>query len=402
MMTLPRRFERDARLRAKSMALVAAVLLLAGCTSQSGLPGHIDSPEAAAHQLADGIAKMDLSPVPFAGATGAQINQQLSPLVSGMGPRKPAVAVGPVVAEKTAATVTLHLSWAFPGVQQPWSYDSSAHLVRDSGQWKVQWQPSIVEPSLDGANRLTQRRLQPTRGEVLGQAGEAIVKSRPVVRIGIDKSQVSATAATVSAGRLAKLVGIDPKAYAGKVAAAGPAAFVEAIVLRATGKDRPLNKSVFAIPGALPIEGEQSLAPSREFARALLGTVGEASKEIVDSSNGTVVAGDEVGLSGLQRRYDGQLRGTPGVLVQIVAAKPSSTTGPAPTASPSPSSNPTASPSPSSPPAASPSPSLQPTASPSPSLQPTASPSPVPIRRPTRRAPFSRSSRLPARTCRRR
>ena len=53
------------------------------------------------------------------------------------------------------------------------------------------------------------------------------------------------------------------------------------------------------------------LAPTRDFARPIIGTVGEATKEDVDASGGTVVAGDQVGLSGLQERYDAQMRGTP-------------------------------------------------------------------------------------------
>ena len=60
------------------------------------------------------------------------------------------------------------------------------------------------------------------------------------------------------------------------------------------------------------------LAPTRDFARPILGTVGQATKEIVDDSDGAVVAGDEVGLSGLQKRYDSTLRGTPGVQVRLL------------------------------------------------------------------------------------
>ena len=63
------------------------------------------------------------------------------------------------------------------------------------------------------------------------------------------------------------------------------------------------------------------LAPNRDFARPVIGVVGDATEEIVDASGGTVVGGDQVGLSGLQKRYDAQLRGTPGVRVQLVATK---------------------------------------------------------------------------------
>ena len=56
---------------------------------------------------------------------------------------------------------------------------------------------------------------------------------RPVVRIGIDKTEVKAEQLTSSATRLARLVDIDAQRYVKEVAEAGPEAFVEAIVLRA-------------------------------------------------------------------------------------------------------------------------------------------------------------------------
>ena len=146
-----------------------------------------------------------------------------------------------------------------------------------------------------------------------------------------------------SATRLARLVGIDAKAYVARVKAAGSSAFVEAITFRAEAPERPDNDRVFAIKGALPIEDERMLAINRDFARPVIGTVGEATKEIVDESDGAVVAGDQVGLSGLQRRYDMQMRGTPGVRVQVVPAKTAGATA-SPSPSPSPSATPTTEP----------------------------------------------------------
>jgi cell division protein FtsI/penicillin-binding protein 2 len=319
--------------------LLATTILLAGCTaSRPGpdpSPGN-DSPEQAAAELAAGLTKKDLTAVEFVGATGAEVNTLYQPLIAGMGARQPQVTVGGVARQGGSATATLNVVWPFPGVSQKWSYAAEAALSDDGGRWKTNWRPNIVQPQLDGSNRLTQNRLDPERGEVLGEGGDPIVQQRPVVRIGIDKSRVAASALDSSARRLARLVKIDPKAYAAKVAAAGPQAFVEAIVLRATDPARPPNKTVFAIDGALPIQDDQMLAPSRDFARPIIGSVGEATKAIVDASNGTVVAGDQVGLSGLQQRYDTSLRGTPGVRVQLVAAKQSGSSA-SPTPSPSPS-----------------------------------------------------------------
>ena len=57
------------------------------------------------------------------------------------------------------------------------------------------------------------------------------------------------------------------------------------------------------------------LPPSPNFAKPLLGSVGPATAEIVEASDGQVKAGDTVGLSGLQLALDAQLRGAPGVEV---------------------------------------------------------------------------------------
>jgi cell division protein FtsI/penicillin-binding protein 2 len=280
------------------------------------------------------LSAKDLSPVPFVGSSGAAVNDQFQPLVSGMGPLKPSVTVASVTRDGSAAIAKLSYTWTFSGVPERWAYPAEARLAKESGQWKTSWLPSIVHPQLDGSNRLSQRRLYPERGELLGEDGAPIVVDRPVFRIGIDRSKVSGDKAKASAVRLAKLVKINSKAYAAKVAAAGNDAFVVAIVLRMDAPDLPLGSKIRAIPGALSIRTGQMLAPTRDFARPIIGTVGEATKEDVEKSGGAIVAGDQVGVSGLQKRYDTQLRGTPGVRVRLVAAKPSgSSASPSPTPS---------------------------------------------------------------------
>ena len=164
---------------------------------------------------------------------------------------------------------------------------------------------------------------------------------RAVYRIGIDKAAIKPEQVKSSARRLARLVKIDASGYAARVAGAGKEAFVEAIVLRTSDKNLPLASDIRAIPGGTSIQDDLMLAPNRDFARPVIGVVGDATEEIVDASGGTVVGGDQVGLSGLQKRYDTQLRGTPGVRVQLVATKNSgSSASPSPTPSQSPSTAP--------------------------------------------------------------
>lgn len=329
------------------VTLVLSVLVVAGCTSQGSSPApDRDAAQQAATVLAAALTRKDLTPVTFTGATGAEVNDLFAPLVRRMGPLTPQVSAQPVVVQGSSASATLNWSWTFPGVAKPWTYQSTVQLAQDAGsagspaRWRPTWTPAIVAPQLDGSNRLSQRRLYPERGELLGQAGDPIVTERAVVRIGIDKATIQAGQQSASARRLAKLVKIDAGGYAKRVRNAGPQAFVEAIILRAQDPARPSDRAVAAIPGAIRMEGEAMLAPNRNFARALIGTVGEATEQSVRDSGGAVVAGDQVGLSGLQQRYDDRMRGTPGVVVALVPVRTSSPS-PTPSASAAPSPTPT-------------------------------------------------------------
>ena len=120
-----------------------------------------------------------------------------------------------------------------------------------------------MQPQLDGTNRLSQRRLHPERGELLGEDGAPIVEVRAVFRIGIDKSRSVARRPGRRQSGSPELVKINSKAYAAKVAAAGSSAFVPAIVLRMDAPEVPLGSEIRAIPGALSIKTGQMLAPTQ-------------------------------------------------------------------------------------------------------------------------------------------
>jgi cell division protein FtsI/penicillin-binding protein 2 len=116
------------------------------------------------------------------------------------------------------------------------------------------------------------------------------------------------------------VVDVDGEGLAERVLGAGDKAFIEAITLRANDAEDILD-DVDGIEGAAALPGTMQLAPTREFARPILGTVGEATAEIIEESGGMIQAGDMVGLSGLQRQYDDVLRGVPGLRVDIVPAE---------------------------------------------------------------------------------
>lgn len=308
--------------RQRTSLIVVAVLAVAGL-GVFGLtrPG----PEAAAGALAEGLSSLDMSGVPFVDMTASEAGQQLSIVVGGMDGLRPAVRVQDVRESGDTATAVLELIWDVDETDADWTYTTTAALTReddgDDDAWRVQWSPALIEPSLQAEERLVLQELPAERGDIRGAGGQVLVTERPVVRVGIDKTKVTPEDADDSARRLAEqLSDVDASAFVARVEAAGPRAFVEALVLRAEDAGLPSvdRARVEAIEGVALIEDELSLAPTREFARPLLGTVGEATAELVDASDGRLRAGDVTGLSGLQQTYDEQLRGRAGRLVQAV------------------------------------------------------------------------------------
>lgn len=272
------------------------------------------NPEDAADVLAQALTTGDVSKIRATGS-GPQNQAELVRTTEGLGTSTQKVTVKTVNTDGGTATATLSTRRRIAGTT--WAYETKASLVKVADEWRVEWKPSVVADIADG-ERLAVRTKAPERQDILGADDERLVTNRPVVRLGIDKTQVSARAARTSAVALATLLDIDPDAYRARVEAAGPQAFVEGLVLR-DGPGLPADEAIAAIAGAVGINTQTPLAPTRAFAQPLLGAVGDATAEIVKDSKGAIRAGDQVGLSGLQKRYDAQLRGKAGIEVTAVS-----------------------------------------------------------------------------------
>ncbi len=306
-------------------ALASVCLLAAGCSSSEDEP---PAPQSAAEAIAEAITSGDFTDVPFADGTDvAEIDTTFAQIVEGMGEARPTAAVDVVTVDledDTRATARFSVTWPFDEDAE-WSYETSTDLALveneddDTEAWQVAWSPTLIEPSLEPGERFTRERLVPERGEILGLDDQPIVANRPVRRIGIDKTRVDPTAAGDSAFRLATALDLDdPAGYRNRVVSAGAQAFVEAIVVRDDGSF-PLDEvAIDAIEGSSRIPDTLLLAPTRDFARHVLGSSGEATAERIEQSDGRLEVGDITGLSGLQSAADDQLAGTLGVIVSAV------------------------------------------------------------------------------------
>jgi cell division protein FtsI/penicillin-binding protein 2 len=202
----------------------------------------------------------------------------------------------------------IRLSWQVPQFGA-FAYDTNAALRNDGkAGWQVVWDPKLVHPALDSGTRLGTTVDRPARGRILARDGRAIVTPRAVVRVGVARNKVRDPAA--SARAIAKVVDIDAAAYARAIRRAGPQQFVEAVTLReADFEDK--QTALQAVPGLQTLDDTAPLAPTRGFARALLGTVGPATAEQLERLGPAYGPGASVGQFGLQARFEKQLAGTP-------------------------------------------------------------------------------------------
>lgn len=298
------------KFRVVSLVLAAALM---GAALTSCDDGRQAAAKQAAGQLASALAARDVGGVPMRGKDPAAAQEQLAAALKGLGDVKPAVTAGETKVDGDKADVALAYDWKLAG--HHWTYQTTAQLTRDGDRWLTQWKPDLVAPQLSEAEVLTLDTASPARADILGAGDAKLVTERPVLRVGIDKSNLVANLQADSAAKLASLVKIDPGAFAQQVAAAGEKAFVEAITLRDEPGRTPTDQQIAAVPGAITVRDSMPLAPTRTFARAVLGVVGQATAEQVQASGGAIQSGDTTGASGLQAQYDSQLRGQDGVTV---------------------------------------------------------------------------------------
>ncbi len=302
------------------VGLLVVLLAVAGCARSAPQPSSrpgLDLPAADEQvaRLVAALSALDVTGAPL-DSSPAAAQAEIDQIVSGMDGYRPTVTAGPVfyAHDRPEATLTLTYTWPFPA--GAWTYEAPVQLRAADG-WRLVWSPSVLHPRLDATNRLVHTRTPAKRAGIVGNGGAMLVDEHTVVQVGIDKTRILAAEHDAAARALAGVVGVNPDTYAAAVAAAGEKAFVVAITLRAG----QVPSEVATVTGAVGVERTAMLPVSADFADEILGVVGEATPEIIKASDGAVQAGDQVGLTGLQRRHDAKLRGRPGSRVTLVGRR---------------------------------------------------------------------------------
>lgn len=312
---------------AAATAAVLAAGALAGCSTEDG-------PERSVDAFLAGWRSGDLHTVGFIDATGARVaaadvTKEIRALSGDLVDTPPALKrKGDAKVTADTATAQVEVVWTLPG-QTRWAYDRPVRLKRGGDdQWQVIWEPTLVQEQLEDGDRLALRRDAAPRAGVLDATGAPIVAPRPVVRVGLQPSEITDVKklmqqldAAFKAIRPALTPPVDLSDLPKRLAGADPGAFVEVVTLRDEAY-RQIKPRIYDLPGTKFRAEKIDLAPTREFARALLGSVDPAQADDLKAHPDRYAAGDLVGHGGLQGRYDDRLRGVPGLTVVTEHAKP--------------------------------------------------------------------------------
>jgi len=319
-------------------AAALAGLLLA--TGSLGACSDDDGPERVVDAFLAGWRGGDLHQVGFRNPAGqripaTEVTEEIKQLSGDLAKTPPALSrQGAAKITEDSATATVRVDWTLPG-DTHWTYSSELRLTRgDQDDWQVIWEPKIVQPQLTSGDQLALRRLTAPRGAVTDAAGEPIVRPRPVVVVGVQPDQVTDVPdlvqkldAAFRAIRPRIEPPIDLSDLPDRLKEAKPNAFVDVVSLRREAYLQ-IKPRIYDLPGTKFREEQRELAPTREFARALLGSVDPVQADDMAAEPGVYELGDMVGHGGLQGRYEKQLRGTAGTSVIIMSRRPDGSVSP--------------------------------------------------------------------------
>ncbi len=306
---------------------VAAAVLATGCTAGAGNEGASSSASTTssalsddmptadpiATRLAEAITAFDVSTLPIDDPAAAQA--ELETIFAGMDDITPTVTVDDIEYSAQNNSARVQLTMEYPLGENGWSYASYAALDLVDDNWRISWSPSIIHPELTSDSRMRHQRSLPRRAAINDNEGLALVEERTLYQVGIDKTLIPETEWAAAAEQLALLLDIDPAEFQAKVAAGGERQFVVGRTMR----QEEISPDVGVVTGAQVLPTSAMVPVSDTFAESLLGIVGSPTEKMLEDPETDVFASDTVGLSGLQARYEDQLRGVPEIRVDLVA-----------------------------------------------------------------------------------
>ncbi|MGZ1489562.1 penicillin-binding transpeptidase domain-containing protein [Brevibacterium sediminis] len=296
-----------------AVALVLVLLAGAGVFALFRLPMTKSSAaEAAAHDLAEEQLSSDIwHEKDLAQGLFDRVTKALGTRVD-----LRSVTVDDITEADGRTLATLDWTWA-NNDGESWEYSSQLPLEKNGLFWWADLTEKAIHPKLGKGGRFELRANQGRRGNILGADDEVLMEEGKVVDIGVHPNRLEPD----TIGRLVSglndgvdSLDLDADDLEKSVDDAEGNQLVPVVTLREDDY-KSVKDAIHDLPGVLFTEDTQTLTRSRGFAQATLGSVGQASADDIEKSQATIIPGEIIGRTGLQKTFNNRLSGPGGVEV---------------------------------------------------------------------------------------
>lgn len=184
-----------------------------------------------------------------------------------------------------------------------------APIVKVGNDWRIQWSPRLLFPSMDGKDTVQIDLIAATRGQIYDRNNQLLAKNGDVTQAGLVPGKLG--------------TGADRTANLEKIAAAWDVKVtsLETLLKQSWVTDdtfvpvKIVTDSPVMTGAAYQTIGSRTY-PLGEAAAQLIGYVGTATADDI-RKDPTLTANSKIGKTGLEQIYDKQLRGTDGGQISI-------------------------------------------------------------------------------------
>jgi cell division protein FtsI/penicillin-binding protein 2 len=245
----------------------------------------------------------------------AEVYQDLS---EDMGATDYSFDLGEVTSEGDSAVAPFRATWKLEGLGD-FSYDTALDLERKEGKWLVVWSPESVHPDFTVNSSFERTRTWPQRGQILGFDGKGITEERRVVIVGIEPRRIKDQAAMTRV--LVEQLQADPAKINADLSQPGLRGDWFLPVKEIPAEEYEAKKPIlYPVPGLVFQNQQKRLPPTPDFARHIIGTVGDVTAEGLEKLGDPYRSGDRVGRTGLESAFEKRLAGEPAMELRITTA----------------------------------------------------------------------------------
>jgi cell division protein FtsI/penicillin-binding protein 2 len=205
--------------------------------------------------------------------------------------------------------VTEHLRLADAG---PVTIKTTLRLTHVNSTWLVDWSPATIAPALKPGGTLSAQLNWPARAPILGTSGQPLTIAAKMVTVGVEGQRIK-DAKAVSRVLLAAGAPAAALASALKGAKAEPTWF-EPVYTISMARYQQLEPKIYPIPGTV-FQTISQRGPATPGLGAVVGTVGPVTAQQLQQLGPPYTAASIVGQTGLEKAYQRQLAGQPGVTI---------------------------------------------------------------------------------------